>query len=233
MPIQVRRICSRGNRLFQFCDDGLSPSCLGGDEHRSSPRTRPYAVDSPQQVWRSAERRRLRFLEPRNRSFHPTTISADSSEIRKQACVARALWLRDDFQTDCGLYRAAGRQKGVHLVRHAMFYSLWNGAQFVLLGPSPDPSINGHFWHLKHFLNDNPDCHLELGFDADLAHLVYAGADMLVTPSNYEPCGLVQMIAQKYGTAIVSDPSRTCGTLGKRTAMRGTTLLFASVVALH
>jgi len=94
-------------------------------------------------------------------------------------------------------------QKGVHLVRHALFYSLWNGAQFVLLGPSPDPSINGYFWHLKHHLNDCPDCHLELGFNAELAHLVYAGADILVMPSNYEPCGLVQMIALKYGTVPI------------------------------
>jgi starch synthase len=95
------------------------------------------------------------------------------------------------------------RQKGVHLIRHALFYTLWNGGQFVLLGPSPDNSINGYFWHLKHDLNDNPDCHLELGFDAELSHLVYAGADMLVMPSNYEPCGLVQMIAMKYGSVPV------------------------------
>ena len=59
------------------------------------------------------------------------------------------------------------------------------------------------FWHLKHYLNDNPDCHLELRFDAELAHLVYAGADMLVAPSNWEPCGLVQMIALKYGTVPI------------------------------
>ncbi len=70
----------------------------------------------------------------------------------------------------------------------------------MLLGPSPESSINGYFWHLKHYLNDNPDCHLELRFDAELAHLVYAGADLLVALSNYEPCGLVQMIALKYGT---------------------------------
>ena len=58
-------------------------------------------------------------------------------------------------------------------------------------------------WQLKHELNDNPDCHLELRFDADLAHLVYAGADLLVVPSHFEPCGLVQMVALKYGTVPV------------------------------
>ena len=34
-------------------------------------------------------------------------------------------------------------------------------------------------------------------------HLIYAGADLLVAPSNYEPCGLVQMIALRYGTVPI------------------------------
>lgn len=60
------------------------------------------------------------------------------------------------------------------------------------------------FLALKHHLNDNPDCHLELRFDGNLAHLVYAGADMLVMPSNYEPGGLIQMIALKYGAVPIA-----------------------------
>jgi starch synthase len=39
-----------------------------------------------------------------------------------------------------------------------------------------------------------------------LAHQIYAGADMFVMPSRYEPCGLTQMIAMRYGTIpIVAD----------------------------
>jgi starch synthase len=112
-------------------------------------------------------------------------------------------WLRDGNKPIVAYVGRLDSQKGVHLVRHALFYSLWNGAKFVLLGSSPDPSIDGYFWHLKHYLNDSPDCHLELGFDTDLAHLIYAGADMLVMPSNFEPCGLVQMIALKYGAVPI------------------------------
>lgn len=92
------------------------------------------------------------------------------------------------------------RQKGVHLIRHALFYALAQGAQFVLIGSSPDPSINAQFWDLKHQLNDSQDCHLEMSYDESLAHLVYAGADILVMPSLFEPCGLAQLIALKYGT---------------------------------
>jgi glycogen synthase len=47
------------------------------------------------------------------------------------------------------------------------------------------------------------DCHLELRFDSELAHLVYAGADHLAMPSLFESCGLVQMIALKYGTVPI------------------------------
>lgn len=91
-------------------------------------------------------------------------------------------------------------QKGLELVRHAIFYTLERGGQFVLLGSSPDPGINADFWGLKRMLNDSPDCHIEIGFDDDLAHLIYAGADMMLVPSRFEPCGLTQLIALHYGT---------------------------------
>jgi starch synthase len=94
-------------------------------------------------------------------------------------------------------------QKGVHLVHHAMYYALHREAQFVLLGSATEAGINAHFWHEKNFLNDNPDCHLELGFNEELSHLIYAGADMIVVPSNFEPCGLTQMIGLKYGTVPI------------------------------
>lgn len=95
------------------------------------------------------------------------------------------------------------QQKGVHLVHHAMYYALNQGAQFVLLGSATEPSINSWFWHEKQHLNDHPDIHLELGFDEELAHLIYAGADLMIVPSNYEPCGLTQLISLKYGTVPI------------------------------
>jgi starch synthase len=94
-------------------------------------------------------------------------------------------------------------QKGLDLLRHAIFYSLERGAQFVLLGSSPDPSINGDFWGLKGMLNDSPDCHIEVGFDEELSHLIYAGSDIILVPSRFEPCGLTQLIALRYGTIPV------------------------------
>jgi starch synthase len=94
-------------------------------------------------------------------------------------------------------------QKGLELVRHGIFHTLHRQGQFVLLGSAADDHINGEFWGAKRHLNDNPDCHLEIGFDDELARLIYAGADILIVPSRFEPCGLTQLIAMRYGTIPV------------------------------
>lgn len=42
---------------------------------------------------------------------------------------------------------------------------------------------------------DNPDVQLRFLYSETLAHLIYAGSDLLLVPSMFEPCGLTQMIA--------------------------------------
>jgi starch synthase len=126
----------------------------------------------------------------------------DGKYANKQALRHR-LWLRDEFKPIVAYVGRLDPQKGVHLIRHALFHSLGKGAQFVLLGSSPELGINADFWGLKHQFNDNPDCHLEIGYNEDLAHLIYAGADILVVPSLFEPCGLTQMIGLRYGSVPV------------------------------
>jgi len=137
--------------------------------------------------------------------FIARCYSVESLDLKyeNKRALRERFWLRDGFKPIVVYVGRLDSQKGVHLLRHALFHSLQNGAQFVLLGPSSEPSANGYFWHLKRELNDNPDCHLELRFDSEVAHLVYAGADLLVMPSLFEPCGLVQMIALKYGTVPI------------------------------
>ena len=113
------------------------------------------------------------------------------------------LWLSDNEKPIVAFIGRLDPQKGPELVRHAIFYAINNRAQFVLLGESPDKSINDHFWGLKRHLNDNPDAHLEIGYNDELAHLIYSGADMMVVPSRYEPCGLTQLISLRYGTVPI------------------------------
>ncbi len=94
-------------------------------------------------------------------------------------------------------------QKGMNLVHHAIYHALKCDAQFVLLGSATDSRIQTWFAHERDFLSANPNAHLELSFNEDLSHLIYAGADMIVVPSNFEPCGLTQIISLKYGTVPI------------------------------
>ncbi len=133
---------------------------------------------------------------------HYDVNSIDKKYDNKRALRER-LWLADNEKPIVGFVGRLDPQKGLDLVRHALFYAINHGAQFVLLGSSPEASINDYFWQLKHYLNDNQDCHIEVGFNMELAHIIYAGSDMMVVPSRFEPCGLTQLISMRYGTIPV------------------------------
>lgn len=135
----------------------------------------------------------------------PVNYGMDTLDAKygNKAALRHRLMLREDFKPIIAYVGRLDEQKGVHLIRHAIFYALNRGCQFVLLGSAPDHRVNSEFWGLKHHLNDNPDCHLEIGYSEELSHLIYAGADMVIVPSRFEPCGLTQMIAMRYGTIPV------------------------------
>jgi len=146
------------------------------------------------------------FWNPEVDKLIPYNYSSEEFETKakNKKALRERLWLAHDEKKPIIAY--IGRldeQKGVHLVHHSIYYALHREAQFVLLGAATEAGINTWFRHEKSFLNDNPNAHLELGFNEELAHLIYAGADMIVVPSNYEPCGLTQMIGMKYGTVPI------------------------------
>ncbi len=137
--------------------------------------------------------------------FIPYQYNIDKLENKKKnkKALRQRLLLQDNDKPIIAYIGRLDQQKGVHLVHHSIYYALHHGAQFVLLGSATEESINSWFWHEKNFLNNNPDVHLEIGFNEELAHLIYAGADMMVVPSNYEPCGLTQLISLRYGTVPI------------------------------
>ncbi|GIL64573.1 hypothetical protein Vafri_18474 [Volvox africanus] len=96
-------------------------------------------------------------------------------------------------------------QKGIHLIKHAAWRTLERGGQFVLLGSAPDGRVQGEFNALRDQLaRAYPDrAALVFTYDEPLSHLIYAGSDMFLVPSMFEPCGLTQMIAMRYGTIPV------------------------------
>ena len=145
------------------------------------------------------------FWHPETDRYIPKHYTQDdlAGKAENKKALRDRLLLQD---VDKPLVAYIGRlddQKGVHLVHHAIYYALNKGAQFVLLGSPTESAIGSWFFHEKCHLNDNPDVHLELSFNEELSHLIYAGADMIVVPSNYEPCGLTQMIGLKYGTVPI------------------------------
>ncbi len=70
-------------------------------------------------------------------------------------------------------------------------------AQFVILGMG-DPMLEKAYQSLARANAGSVSYHAKL--DEDLAHKIYAGADLFLMPSRFEPCGLSQLIAMKYGT---------------------------------
>ncbi len=91
-------------------------------------------------------------------------------------------------------------QKGMDVLLGALPGLLDLGAQFVLVG-SGDGSIEAGF--VAAAKRDPQRVAVSIGWDEALAHLVQGGADALVMPSRFEPCGLTQQCALRYGTIPV------------------------------
>ncbi|HEX9163402.1 MAG TPA: glycogen synthase GlgA [Thermoanaerobaculia bacterium] len=91
-------------------------------------------------------------------------------------------------------------QKGLQLLTPILGKLLRAGAQAVILG-SGDRPYEEAFERVAEQHRDS--CRVWIGFDNSLAHRIYAGADLLLMPSAYEPCGLNQMYALRYGTVPV------------------------------
>lgn len=92
------------------------------------------------------------------------------------------------------------RQKGVDTLVAALERIVALPAAVVVLGTG-EPALQRR---LQRATGRWPKrVHLTIGFDEALAHRIYAGADMLVMPSRFEPCGLSQLNAMRYGTIPV------------------------------
>ncbi|XP_021676304.1 probable starch synthase 4, chloroplastic/amyloplastic isoform X2 [Hevea brasiliensis] len=95
-------------------------------------------------------------------------------------------------------------QKGVHLIRHAIYRTLELGGQFLLLGSSPVAHIQREFEGIANHFQNHEHIRLILKYDESLAHSIYAASDMFIIPSIFEPCGLTQMIAMRYGSIPIA-----------------------------
>jgi starch synthase len=88
-------------------------------------------------------------------------------------------------------------QKGSDILASALPALLERGVRLALLG-SGDPAAEHAFTAAA--ATHPAQVAFRKGFDEPLAHRLYAGGDFFLMPSRYEPCGLGQLIAQRYGT---------------------------------
>lgn len=96
-----------------------------------------------------------------------------------------------------GMVTRMDPQKGVDLALKGLRMLRKQNWQFVLLGAG-DPKLEAM---AKKLQEDMPDrVRVETRFDAKLARQIYAGSDVFLMPSRYEPCGISQMIAMRYGS---------------------------------
>lgn len=132
--------------------------------------------------------------------IHANYSAADMSS--KKACKAAlqeelGLEVRDDRPLMVMVTRLT-RQKGMDLVTYALDRILSGGVQVAVLG------TGDYEEPMRYFANKYPGtCAARITFDNALSHRMYAGADMFLMPSLFEPCGLSQMIAMRYGTLPV------------------------------
>ena len=96
-----------------------------------------------------------------------------------------------------GIVSRLSWQKGIDLVIESGRKALSNGANLVVLG-SGEYGLEQKIEALR---RDFPDtCGVYIGYSNALAHKIYAGSDFFLMPSLFEPCGISQMVAQRYGT---------------------------------
>ncbi|MEX2030495.1 MAG: glycogen/starch synthase [Anaerolineales bacterium] len=95
-----------------------------------------------------------------------------------------------------GMVTRLDPQKGVDLVLRALEALREEPWELVLLGSgAPDLEALAQAFRARH-----PDrVALKIGFDSGLSRRIYSSADILLVPSRYEPCGVAQMIAMRYG----------------------------------
>lgn len=130
----------------------------------------------------------------------PDTYNIDDFYAGKQAnkeALLRRFGLNNLGLPVFGLVSRLTWQKGIDLVIPMIRNLVHKGCNFVILG-SGEYELEQQFEQLIREFPYNVGIYI--GYNDEVAHLIYAGSDFFLMPSLFEPCGLSQMISQRYGT---------------------------------
>ena len=114
---------------------------------------------------------------------------------KKKVCEFFGLEYKPERPLIATISRLTG-QKGFDLIRQAEGIMQWQNADFVFLGTGDKDYENLLIW----LSNNTKNIRSYIGYKADMANIIYAGADFFLMPSLFEPCGLSQLIAMRFGT---------------------------------
>jgi len=138
------------------------------------------------------------IFNPSDDRFLTNHFDADSPE-GKLACkraLQRECGLEERDVPIIGMIARLSQQKGLDLVERVLGDIMKNDVQMVFLGKGDRRFVDLLNWANWRYPKR---VHARIELDEGLAHRIYAGADMFLMPSQFEPCGLSQMIALRYG----------------------------------
>jgi starch synthase len=143
---------------------------------------------------------------PEDDPLLPVPFSADEDGIADKADLKDALARRfglDEAESGGPLFGAVTRltpQKGLDLLLAALPGLIEAGGRLVLLG-SGDTALEAGFRAAEQTYAGRVG--VEIGYDDALSHLIIGGSDSILVPSRFEPCGLTQLYALRYGSPPV------------------------------
>ena len=142
--------------------------------------------------------------DPKTDGKIPMKYSVKDYEKGKAACKKS---LQEQLGLDvnpgaplCAMISRLVDQKGLDLLLYVLEEMLFDGMQIVILGTG-DPYYERALTDIAN-RNHGKMCAC-IDFDSGLAHTIYAGADIFLMPSLFEPCGLSQLVSMAYGTVPV------------------------------
>ncbi|MDH4231303.1 MAG: glycogen synthase, partial [Nitrospirota bacterium] len=135
---------------------------------------------------------------PERDALIPSKYAADdlSGKVRCRKELSRKAAFAIEKHPIAAIISRLSSQKGVDLFLSSIDVLVAMGMNLVVLGKG---EVAYEMLLKKAAERHKGKFFLNIGFEESLAHLIYAGADFFLMPSQYEPCGLGQLIAMKYG----------------------------------
>ncbi len=169
------------------------------------------------------------LYDPATDPVLPARYDADHPEekiVCKRALQAELGLVEDPCALLAGVVSRLDRQKGLDLLLEIVDELIARGVQLAVLGTG-DPALGRAFQAVAERYPGQMS--VRLAFDPVLARRIYAGADVVLLPSRFEPCGLGQLLGLRYGAIpVVRRTGGLADTVQEWTGGRGNGFLFDS-----